>query len=268
MCGYKVLNSGEKPKRIFTDEEMQAVIEGIFVGDITIASLDVATYTAIAEYLTSGMFLGYGKELIGVEFGSPDFDMIFSLRENTYVFSAAKTYQQTKAISELVYDGNKRRSFYDFEKKAKAIFEDYNVNYLSAEYDLAVASGRQASNWLDIQNTKHQLPFLTYKTVGDARVRPTHQALDNIRRPVDDPFWDSYYPPNGWRCRCHVEKDEEGPVTDLTNFKKPDDVPDLFLMNCGKQKIIFNPAHPYFDVPDSDKALAMNNYNMPLPKIS
>ncbi|MCH4828902.1 hypothetical protein EJB19_004110 [Flavobacterium columnare] len=22
--------------------------------------------------------------------------------------------------------------------------------------------------------------------------------------PKDDPFWQKYYTPNGWRCRCHV----------------------------------------------------------------
>ena len=31
-------------------------------------------------------------------------------------------------------------------------------------------------------------------------MRPEHAALDRITLPMSDPFWESYYPPNGWNC--------------------------------------------------------------------
>ena len=34
--------------------------------------------------------------------------------------------------------------------------------------------------------------------------RPAHVALHGKVLPADDPFWDEYYPPNGWRCHCVV----------------------------------------------------------------
>lgn len=43
-----------------------------------------------------------------------------------------------------------------------------------------------------------------YVTVGDDRVRPSHAALDGLRRPKDDPIWESILPPNGYNCRCTV----------------------------------------------------------------
>lgn len=43
-----------------------------------------------------------------------------------------------------------------------------------------------------------------YLTVGDDRVRPEHEALDGIKRKKDDEFWDTYWPPNGWNCRCQA----------------------------------------------------------------
>ncbi len=43
-----------------------------------------------------------------------------------------------------------------------------------------------------------------YVTVGDDRVRPSHDALDGVQLPKDDPFWQSSYPPNGFNCRCRV----------------------------------------------------------------
>lgn len=42
-----------------------------------------------------------------------------------------------------------------------------------------------------------------YDAINDSRTRPSHLALDGIIRPVGDSFWNSHYPPNGYRCRCH-----------------------------------------------------------------
>jgi hypothetical protein len=35
-------------------------------------------------------------------------------------------------------------------------------------------------------------------------VREAHRHWDNVTLPVDDAFWKTHYPPNGWRCRCRV----------------------------------------------------------------
>jgi len=47
-------------------------------------------------------------------------------------------------------------------------------------------------------------PFLQYVSVLDKRTRPAHAALNGRVLRHDDPFWSSFYPPNGWRCRCRV----------------------------------------------------------------
>ncbi len=47
-------------------------------------------------------------------------------------------------------------------------------------------------------------PILIYDAVNDRRTRPSHRALDGVARPHDDPFWNTWYPPNGYRCRCSV----------------------------------------------------------------
>lgn len=61
-----------------------------------------------------------------------------------------------------------------------------------------------------------------YVTVGDSRVRPEHAALEGTTLPKDDPFWERYYPPNGWSCRCQAV-----PIFDKEKIKRPKELPEI-----------------------------------------
>lgn len=54
-----------------------------------------------------------------------------------------------------------------------------------------------------------------YIAVQDERTRQQHKTWHGTVLPVDDKFWDSHYPPNGWRCRCIVQQLSE---RDLKRF--------------------------------------------------
>lgn len=71
-------------------------------------------------------------------------------------------------------------------------------------YDTNTRQAYAAGQWDRIERTKRALPYLRYVTKRDDRVRPLHASWDNVTLPVDDPFWQTHYPPNGWRCRCRV----------------------------------------------------------------
>jgi hypothetical protein len=45
-------------------------------------------------------------------------------------------------------------------------------------------------------------PYWQYIAVNDKRTRPAHRALNGLIFRADDPFWDTWFPPNGYRCRC------------------------------------------------------------------
>ncbi len=47
-------------------------------------------------------------------------------------------------------------------------------------------------------------PYWEYVAVLDSRTRPAHRALAGQIYRYDDPFWQTFYPPNGYRCRCRV----------------------------------------------------------------
>lgn len=64
----------------------------------------------------------------------------------------------------------------------------------------AMMAGRQKDF---LQNTDNR-PYFQYIAVLDAQTRPTHRALDGRVFRYDDPFWNHFWPPIDWRCRCRV----------------------------------------------------------------
>lgn len=266
MCGIcDITNISQEPIDLLTDEEIDRIIMGIFLGVITTQSLDLNVYLKTARKLTDGVFKGFGKTIDDTLHNTEDNLMLKDLRENVYVFSGAKEYQVVREVSSFLTTEGKINSFADFKKLAKDKLNEYYENYLKAEYNSAIAQSAAASHWIDIEKDKEYLPMLTYHTVGDGRVRPTHEALNNISRGVDDNFWNTYYPPNGWNCRCTILQSSDAEKTSLKGFKTPDDVPDIFKFNAGKERIVFSPKHPYFKVEPKDVNFAKQNFNLPLP---
>jgi len=78
----------------------------------------------------------------------------------------------------------------------------YNKTYLESEYQFAVSSSQMASKWSELGSSQRY--NLQYRTAGDDRVRDSHKVLHDITLPKEDVFWNSFYPPNGWKCRCTV----------------------------------------------------------------
>jgi len=69
-------------------------------------------------------------------------------------------------------------------------------------YDTNLRTSHMAGKWSQFQRVKQTRPFLQYFTVGDERVRPEHREWHHLVLHIDDPWWQTHYPPNGWGCRC------------------------------------------------------------------
>lgn len=61
-----------------------------------------------------------------------------------------------------------------------------------------------AGHYMNMQAAKKFRPYWQYKTAADGHVRESHAAMHNRVYAADDPIWDVWYPPNGFRCRCTV----------------------------------------------------------------
>ena len=66
-------------------------------------------------------------------------------------------------------------------------------------------------------------PFWQYRTAADGNVREEHAQMHGKVYRADDPIWDVWYPPNGFRCRCSVVSLSERQVKErgLTVETKP-----------------------------------------------
>ena len=69
-----------------------------------------------------------------------------------------------------------------------------------------VRAARAAGQWERIQRTKKGLPYLVYVRTASQEPRPEHLAWAGVVLPVDDAFWNTHFPPNGWGCKCSVRQ--------------------------------------------------------------
>lgn len=228
-------------------KEAQRIAKGIFDGTLTSGSFDPTLTDLVAQELMNGVVNGFGKDFPELDSETPDYAMLQSLEKNVFHFSAAKNVQQIKSMSLALRDEQGRlRTFEEFRDEAMKISDEYLGNWLRTEYDTAIAAGQMAGKWIHIQEDKELFPYLLYRTVGDSHVRPSHQLLEGIVRRVDDTFWDVYFPPNGWNCRCDVDQLESAVETPFQQIPAPDDVPPMFRVNLAKRGLIFPPDHPYW----------------------
>lgn len=77
-------------------------------------------------------------------------------------------------------------------------------------FNTNMRSAHMAGRWEQLQANKADRPFLQYRTAGDSRVRPQHRAWNGLVYNIDDAFWQTHYPPNGWGCRCTVRSYSQG----------------------------------------------------------
>lgn len=81
----------------------------------------------------------------------------------------------------------------------------FDPRRLQLIFDMNLRQSYSAGQWAAIERNKARMPFVTYLTMRDERVRASHRPWDGVTLPVDDVWWESHTPPCGWRCRCRVK---------------------------------------------------------------
>ena len=165
------------------------------------------------------------------------------LTRSNYIFSGMKTFHElNEAFPSLLDENGNKKTFERFLNDVRKIDETYNSNYLRAEYNFVQASAEMAAKWEKFMEDGDHY-YLQYRTQHDDKVRPEHASLDRVTLPPSDSFWESYYPPNGWNCRCTVvqvlkRKYEPTPHDEAMSLGEEalqTDKKGIFRFNSGKE---------------------------------
>jgi len=79
-----------------------------------------------------------------------------------------------------------------------------SIHRLKTIYSVNMQVSYQAGRYTSQIENADNRPYWEYIAVLDSKTRPEHAQLNGLVFRYDDPFWSSFYPPNGWRCRCRV----------------------------------------------------------------
>lgn len=175
------------------------------------------------------------------------------LTRSNYIFSGIKTFHElNEAFPSMLDENGNKKPFERFLNDVRKINDTYNANYLHAEYNFVQASATMAAKWEQFSEDGDRYN-LQYRTAKDDKVRPEHAALDGVTLPMSDSFWETYYPPNGWNCRCSVVqvRKQKYPATEHSEAMSRGEEAmngeryNIFRFNSGKQGKTMPDYNPY-----------------------
>lgn len=73
-------------------------------------------------------------------------------------------------------------------------------------FDVNLRTAYAHGQWQKIERLAEERPYLMYVGILDGRIRPLHRSWHGTILRWDHPWWQTHYPPNGWRCRCAVRQ--------------------------------------------------------------
>jgi hypothetical protein len=142
MCNFcEIKNVSKIEINLLSENEVNDLLYWIKEGIINLDNFYYPLYSKTAEELTNYLYKGYGNNIDDFQVNSEDYNMLFDLRENLYLFSSAKQYQFLREVINLK----------DFTE-AKSIYLKYYDDYLAIELDSTEQVAINVKNWLKIVN--------------------------------------------------------------------------------------------------------------------
>lgn len=121
---------------------------------------------------------------------------------------------------------------------------------LDTIYRTNMQAAYSAARYQRLRDNVDHRPYWQYSAVGDERTRPAHQALNGKIYRYDDPFWATFYPPNGFNCRCTVIALAERDLTRKGIEQVSDSTPYLVEVERPQDKLGHQEKTIGFKLPD------------------
>jgi len=162
-----------------------------------------------------------------VKFEDKHFELINKLERNIGEFSV---FRSSNVLLNLK---NKTK------EEQNAILNVYE-RHLKVESDYVTKVIRNAKKFLKYQEDADLYPNLEYLPSSSVNKRQEHQELYGIIKPINDPFWQNYLPPNGWGCQCRTRQTDKAE----TKIKIPKvKIPNGITGNAVLSQTIFTNNH-------------------------
>ena len=123
-----------------------------------------------------------------------------AIREGTTLHQFRK--QLTPLLQKKGWWG--KRTLVDPATGEKVVAQLGSPHRLRTIFDTNLRMSYAAGRWERVERLKKRMPYLRYSAVRDSRTRAAHAGWHGTILPVDDPFWETHAPPNGWHCRCKL----------------------------------------------------------------
>lgn len=258
--GVGILNMAYKSPQGL-NQFMDRAIERVHKRRLKAGDVDADLVKVTAKKLWQGVLDGAG-DVKALQFGSLAQRMLIQMRFNVHVLAAFKNHHNTLEMVNTLFDAEGNiKTFGAFRNQARKINKIYNQNWLRAEFNTALQTAKNGAEWHRLAAKGGSLQYLTRK---DERVGSDHAPLHGAIYPVSHPFWDRFFPPNRFNCRCTVRW--AGKAERTVQAKSTPDLKPMFDNNAGKTGNVFSEQHPYFSVDGrfNDKAERLFGHRPPV----
>jgi SPP1 gp7 family putative phage head morphogenesis protein len=129
-----------------------------------------------------------------------------AMRSRAFTVSGLAALDQVQSVMDSLSAATETgQTFRDWRKTVLADAPDLGklpADRLDNIFRTAIQTHYNIGRWEQLESNKARRPYLMYDAINDGRTRPAHRAMDNHIAHIDDPWWGTHFPPNGFRCRC------------------------------------------------------------------
>lgn len=157
------------------------------------------------DYFIKDESINYSPD-IDYYYSRQDIAALFRFRGDNAIFSAMHTQTMIDMIKRKVKKAQLNKlTFADFISSFTLNeYEATNLHYIIHALKFSIKQTRLAGQWQNYQVQKDIYPYLQYKTGERCREKGLDIEFDNIVKPIDDKFWDKYFPLNNFGCDCKL----------------------------------------------------------------